>query len=238
MEAEEEQEKSKTKRPTSRRDLVGQVDKLVKDNFKSWGARQVDCILREGLTLRQTLHRDKADHNKGEIKMGKNYYAAIRKLFEDIEAPCKKLKVQHNTDYENEKLKAALYELTHHRCNMKPFLSFLEEDVVDNQRTVVAVLKASLDIKPESGPKQTNLIVEVMRWCIRNSVHTNFVAEVVSGWIGGPSTALQPVWSWMWGPSGSAWHATLFGLMCLISSTRSSASPCSARPCSGVHMPV
>jgi hypothetical protein len=37
-----------------------------------------------------------------------------------------------------------------------------------------------LDIKPESGPKQTNLIIEVMRWIKRNKVDEKYGNEVVS----------------------------------------------------------
>lgn len=169
------------KRPSSkraRRDLDGQVEKLVKDNFKTWSSQAVDVVLRDGLTLRQTLARDKARNLRGELTMGKNYYAMMRKFFEDGESPGRKLKVSHKTDSENERLKEALFELTGHKSNLRPFVAFLDEDVVDNQRTVVAVLKAALDIKPDSGPKQANAVLEVMKWTIRNGVSKNFPAEV------------------------------------------------------------
>lgn len=174
---EQQDRKLKPKAPQPRRTLEASVDKLMKDNFKGWSSHQVDGITRDGLTLRQTLLRDKERYNRGEITMGKNYYTMLRSKFEDLESPAKMLKVARPADLENQKLKDALFELIGHRTNMKPFLSFLEEDVVDNQRTVVAVLKAALDIKPEAGPKQTNCILDVMRWCQRNNIDSGYREE-------------------------------------------------------------
>lgn len=178
LEADEMERKTPSKRGAPKRSLEAQVDKLLKDNFRSWGPQQTDCLLRNGMTLRQVLLRDKEKFNKGEVKMGKNYYIEMRRLYEDHQSPAKRLRVANPLDSESDKLRSALYELTSHRCNMKPFLAFLEEDIVDNQRTVVAVLKASLDVKVETSPKHCNIVLEVMRWVKRNGVHKTYASEV------------------------------------------------------------
>ena len=174
IEAHESSQASALKKTKPRRDLEAMVEKLLKDNFKGWTSRQIDCVMKDGLSLRQTLVRDTEEHLAGNIKMGKNYYNALKLRFVDVETPASRLKVANAADFENPKLKAALVELTGHRGNMKPMLAFLEEDEVDNQKSVVAVLRASLDIKPESGPKQTNVIIEVMRWIKRNKVDEKY----------------------------------------------------------------
>jgi hypothetical protein len=127
------------KRQKPKRDIEGHIDKLIKDNFQGWGPQQVDCVSRGGLTLRQRLLRDTALSQKGELPMGKHYYVSLRALFEDPQSPSKLLRVANPSDPVNDKLKASLVELTAHRTNYKAFTAFLEEDVVDNQKTVVAV---------------------------------------------------------------------------------------------------
>lgn len=180
IEAEESKHTSSSKKSKPRRDLEAQVEKLLKDNFKGWTSRQIDCVLKDGLSLRQTLVKDKEDHHNGSITMGKNYYSAMKVKFVDVDTPSTRLKVQNVADFENPKLRAALVELIGHRGNMRPLHAFLEEDVVENQKSVVAVLRAILDIKPESGPKHTQLIIETMRWIKRNKVDVTYGNEVVS----------------------------------------------------------
>ena len=71
IEEEEQAISAKSKRNRAPRDLESQIEKLLRDHFKGWGPQQVDCTIREGLSLRQKLLRDKELYNRGELTMGK-----------------------------------------------------------------------------------------------------------------------------------------------------------------------
>ena len=100
-----------------------------------------------------------------------------RAQYEDMESLSKKLKPANPLEYENERLKSALFELTSHRCNMRPLLAFLEEDVIDNQKCVVAIYRAAMDIKVSTSPRHANFVISVMQWAARNDLVARFPAE-------------------------------------------------------------
>ena len=166
------------KRKAPRRDLDAMVEKMLKDNFRGWSSQQIDCSPIGGLTLRQVLVRDKELCVRGQLKMGKNYYQALRAKFESAAAPSRQLTVRDAEEPVNTKLRSALVELMGNRWNMQPLLSWLGEDEEINQRSLVALLNASLDLRPAAGPKHTNCLVEVMQILVRNGYHEKFPADV------------------------------------------------------------
>lgn len=176
LEQEEAETPTQWRRTCPRRDIDGMVDKLLKDNFRGWTAQQADCSYINGVSLRAQLLKDKALQLKGELRMGKNY-AGMRTRYEDMASPAMLLKVKHPGEPINDRLRSSLVELCSARCNIQPLLAWLQEDVADTQRSVVALFKATLDLKPDSRAKQCSAIVEVMRYIMRNGVQNRFREE-------------------------------------------------------------
>ena len=79
-------------RKSRARSLDSIVSKMLADNFKGFRPTQTDGVVREGLTLRERLMRDK---QAGNMTMGKIYYAARRAEYEDDESPATKLQANH-----------------------------------------------------------------------------------------------------------------------------------------------
>ena len=55
------------------------VDKSLKDNFRGWSSIDIDGTVVEGLSLRETILRDKRkSKGQSDVPMGQTYYANLR----------------------------------------------------------------------------------------------------------------------------------------------------------------
>jgi hypothetical protein len=70
-----------------------QVAKAIKDNCADLTPAEVDGTKVQGLTLRETLYRDKRAAKAGETKetFGKKYYERLRATFSSQESPANQL---------------------------------------------------------------------------------------------------------------------------------------------------
>ena len=77
--------KVKVSRPKRTHSAEAQVRKSLADNFKYMSAAEIDGTVRQGMTLRQRLMRDKQQQldSPGSVAFGKCYYQALRDLYAD-----------------------------------------------------------------------------------------------------------------------------------------------------------
>ena len=84
------------------------VSKAIRDNFSELIAAELDLVQVEGLSLRDTLLRDKGLQRGGQLTMGKFYYESIKKKFLQTEDGHDNLKVQDTKQEVPEQLMAAM----------------------------------------------------------------------------------------------------------------------------------
>lgn len=103
----------------------------------------------------------------GRLKTGNAHYQHFRLKYAQVPAPGKQLIVKDKAQGLNTKHRDALLEVMGHRYRMQPLLAWLAEDEACNQRSLVALLKARLGLRPCSGPKHTSCITQIMHRYVR-----------------------------------------------------------------------
>lgn len=114
---------------------------------------------------------------RGEVRLGKNYYDALRRKYEDPDSPLNQLTVRNAEDPIDAKLKTALTALKAHGCNRKPFQAWSESNANPNQHNVVAALKACLSIRAETSPQHCGVVLECVRRIVRNKLEVRCAQE-------------------------------------------------------------
>ena len=102
------------------------VSKAIRDNFSELTAAELDLVLVEGLSLRDTLLRDKRLQRGGQLTMGKFYYESIRKKFLQTEDGQDNLKVKDTTQEVPEQLMAAMRLCLGKLKKVQPLQDWLE----------------------------------------------------------------------------------------------------------------
>ena len=92
-------------RKLRRRNTEDAAAKALADNFKGWASQQTDCVLRDGKSLREAVMEGKRAAQRGEVKLGKNYYDALRRKYEDPDSPLSQLPARSADGPIDEKLK-------------------------------------------------------------------------------------------------------------------------------------
>lgn len=148
------------------------VDKILSDNFKNWRSR-VDTVFKGGVNVRQVLQRDVRRRRQKEVCMGKLYYANLKETFGDADSAISAVWASDESEPVDGQLKLALLALKGSKSsNPQPLLNWLQQDGPKSERSVVAVMKAALDLQPRRHIKQCTLVIEVLRWLVRNNFHT------------------------------------------------------------------
>ena len=157
------------KRPRSRVVLVDEkiVSKMIRDNFKTWGPELTDLTLRDGLSLRGRMTRDKTLAVKGLRKepMGKLYYQELRSLYGSALSPEHQLVVADEDEPEDGRLVQALEGLFSRKKEYDGMQSYLLGAGVLSQKNLVALFKGCLMLNPNSSVDHNNLAIALMEYC-------------------------------------------------------------------------
>jgi hypothetical protein len=150
------------------------VQKIIGDNFKGWGHR-VDTVFRHDRNIRQNLSRDVRLKREKKLVMGKTYYNSLKEMYSSEASPMLAFYASSDTDEMDPAICEALVSLKAGRVmNAKPLLTRLQQNEPETERTIVAILKASLDIHATHHIKQTEVIIEICKWVFRNNVHIRY----------------------------------------------------------------
>ena len=113
--------------------------------------------------------------------MGKMYDIALRGTFTSNEASISVFFCSDDSEPIDPTVHEALLALKGRTLNTTPLAIVLQQDNAASERTVVAILKASLDLNPSQHYKQTSMIIEICKWAVRNNIdkHTASTRSIV-----------------------------------------------------------
>lgn len=102
------------------------VNKCLRDNFSDFSSAEVDLVLVAGISLRDTLKRDKGFQKLGQLTMGKFYYEDLRNKFRKMDDGKNKLVVNNPKSPVPPALWQALDMLMDKVKKCQPFHDWLE----------------------------------------------------------------------------------------------------------------
>ena len=168
-----------TSLPRKDPNLASQVRKSLTDNFKALSPEEIDCTLRDGLTLRQRLQKDKEFNlqKAGSIHFGKHYYEELRQLYSDRTRPEKQLKPKPGLEIQEELMEAATAAMKHppNRALLVHLLKSLPEV---NQAEVVGIFRWLLQLHPAASMNQMESCKAVLDFVVRLDLKSAFPEEV------------------------------------------------------------
>ena len=160
-------------------DIPSQVRKSLTDNFKDMNPAEVDCVLRDGLTLRQKLEEDKRKNAEcpGSVSFGKLYYIQLRTLYSSSEKVEQKLVPDKSLAVRPEVLDAAAQALKH-PPQRAPLVQLLSRVTELSQPELVGVLRWCLQLHPSSSADQLKSAKAVMACVSRLGLEKKFPNEI------------------------------------------------------------
>jgi hypothetical protein len=102
------------------------VAKCLRDNFGDFSSAEVDLVLVDGMSLRETLKRDKGLQKMGQLTMGKHYYEKLRSKFRSSQEGAARLAVKDRSESCPNDLWTALDMLTAKVKKCQPLQDWLE----------------------------------------------------------------------------------------------------------------
>jgi hypothetical protein len=161
-------------------DIPTLVNRSLKDNFSTWGPQEVDLNLIDGISLRQQICMDKQRVAAGhKLAMGKLYYQTLRNKYSSAFSSDKQLQIANPSDPEDPGLTSALESMLGHRKCFDPMRQWLSSSQRPNQKVACCLLRVFLRyVKPSSSLEQTNLCLDLMRYCVRHQLPTVYSEEV------------------------------------------------------------
>ena len=155
-----------------RRDTDTCVAKILKDHFADFQEVNIDVILFNNLTLRQTLTRDKRSQKSGndEITMGKNYYQVLRSRFEGQSSSMARLAVKDSSQEVRPDLRLAMKAFKSRPCNREPMLYWMRENKYLCNKETVGIAKSVITTKAALGTTHSEYVLSCMRWFQENNV--------------------------------------------------------------------
>ena len=166
------------KRKLVRRDTEQAVSKCLRDNFGNFTEINSDVLLYQGMTLRERLLKDKRSAKMGLATMGANYYRDLRQWYSGEESPMAKLAVKDNNEKVRQELIDALVAMKSNPPNRGPLSEFLSSAVGANQRELVGILKAMLELRPGLSKVHCASSIEIMQFLARSCMTDKFPDEV------------------------------------------------------------
>jgi hypothetical protein len=161
----------KRKRPSRSSDDV--VAKILQDNFKSrgWSADSFDLVLRNGVSLRESIKAAKIRHDAGLQIMGKVYYDALRSLYSDADSPAVQMKVLDPTQPVDQTVSDAITAITNHRSDRGPMTAMFSSNYIPNQKSLVAMFRVVCDLQPGTNVAVADFFIEMLSYIVRNDLH-------------------------------------------------------------------
>ena len=167
--------------PKSRKqDLATLVNRSLRDNFSTWGPQEVDLNLIDGMSLRQQVYLDKQRAAAGaKVAMGKLYYQGLRNKYSSTFSADKQLQITHHDAPEDPSLTSALEMAIGTRKSFENLRQWLSSSARPNQKVLCCLFRVFLRyVKPASSLEQTNLCLDLMRYCVRHELATVYKEEV------------------------------------------------------------
>ena len=170
--------KVKVSRPKRTHSAEAQVRKSLADNFKYMSAAEIDGTVRQGMTLRQRLMRDKQQplDSPGSVAFGKCYYQALRDLYADGNKVEVLLRPDPSLEVRQELVEAATAALKH-LPNRSMLVQFLKVTTALNQAEFVGVLRWMMSLHPSASSDQLKSGLTVLETVARLKLHEKFPHE-------------------------------------------------------------
>ena len=141
------------------------VLKIMNDHFKSLSVDEKFVTKVEGLSLEEKIDFDRGRWMKGEITMGKNYYADLRRLYSNEETPFRSIKVTNADESDDEDLENALFQSSKHLAEYDPLYLWLALEKLPNQKNAAGLMKCFVTFDPYAGQGKNELFLRTLRWC-------------------------------------------------------------------------
>ena len=137
--------------------------KAIADNCSQMSSASLDVIIKDGLTLRQRVHRDKQAKLEGEnIKFGKKYWEALRALYADTTTVEGSLHMLPGSEV-NPQLYRCLAQALKWPPNRGPLVQHLGMVTAMSRGDVVAVLKYLCRLNAASSEDQCLCAVTIVQ---------------------------------------------------------------------------
>lgn len=157
---------AKKKRGRRQEDDRAAVAKIMNDHFRGLSAEEGYVTRINGRTLEEHLSTDRKKWLLGEIKMGKHYYADLKRQYSSEEnVPFKQIKVLNPDESDDEELEEALFQASKHMAEHEPLAVWLSQEKLPNQKNSAALMKGLVTFDPYSGPAKNELLLKALRWC-------------------------------------------------------------------------
>lgn len=169
-----------TKRKLAKRDTEGCIAKSLADNFKGFNNVQTDVIIgTSGLTLRETLTRDRRALKAGEsaMTMGATYYRRLRNEYALPDSPVRQLRVTDPAMAVCETLMEAIIALEKTPADRSKLVEYLQCAGRCNQKELVGIFRVLLTQRPSLSKAQLDLCLEGMRYVTKNGILSVFPNE-------------------------------------------------------------
>ena len=120
------------------------VAKCLRDNFGDFSSAEVDLVLVDGMSLRETLKRDKGLQKMGQLTMGKHYYEKLRSKFRSSQEGAARLAVKDRSESCPNDLWTALDMLTAKVKKCQPLQDWLEATYCSILLKIMSMLLVSM----------------------------------------------------------------------------------------------
>ena len=148
------------------------VDKSLKDNFRGWSSIDIDGTVVEGLTLRETILRDKRKSRmSNDFPMGAHYYGELRKKFGCSSQVANQLQVEDEHQEVSPPLLQAFTDLKASTPKRGALLQWLATADACNQKEYTGLLRATLEQRPMVSTAHMNLVTAIMKYIVRTSLN-------------------------------------------------------------------
>ena len=169
------------RRQLSRRDSDEQVGRALKEHFGNFSEYEVDIRNVDGKTLRQTIRDAKSDAKSSKKKLGSSFWKSLKMKFAAVDDPCRRLHV----DNPNQEVRPALVDALRLSNssnttirNKQPLHDWLARASKPNQRELVGLYKAALQVNPANSTTSCNFVVAVGRFTVKHDLAVTFAPEV------------------------------------------------------------
>lgn len=172
---------AKPRRQLKKQNTEIRVSRCIRDNFSDLSEAEVRGLRVDGLTLVETLARDKrlqASSDDGEPKMGKFYMADLREKFALAKLAKHHLSVMDRAVPVDLKLVDAMEAALAPVPDYAKILGWMQTIGTVNQTTMVGLCKFLLDQRPGTSQTKLNLLIEGMRCMARLGLHVSYAAEM------------------------------------------------------------
>jgi len=177
LEAEDRASSSSAPKRVRTRTFTECVDKALRDNFKGWHKSSFKSRMHNGKTLWDHVAEAKQREDETREPIGKFFYTEARRLFGDKSDAVNKFVVKDESEPIDPLVAKAVVSLTGHKVNMTPMLDLFTSGHAVNQKNLVAVWRACLEVNPYAGMNHANFLIAMCAWCVEQGYDTANQAE-------------------------------------------------------------